>query len=192
MMYLLCCYRIFLKIDKKLLPYLLHEFNHALHYELGLSGDPILCSYKTKFIRDVYQITSAGPGEPVSQSECMIRKVYDQCPEVAQDWDMIEEAWNILGFIEIGGVVYINEFSDCALPYDTKPEGVKTTEFQYHHPNVMLPYIWDNRERAQSYFDRYYGMIDKDWRLGKWKNFDAEDKTNHKGSRYLEAILIRL
>lgn len=35
---------------------LAHEMKHALYYELVLSGGPAVCSYTTKFIRDVYQL----------------------------------------------------------------------------------------------------------------------------------------
>ena len=95
---------------------LAHEIKHALYYELGLSGDPALCSYKTKFIQDVYRIGSMGSKEPVSENERTPEAIYNQCPAVAMDWDMIEEAWNMLGFIEIDGVVYINELSDFVFP----------------------------------------------------------------------------
>ena len=177
--------------DKKLLKYLLHEFNHALHYELGLSGDPTLCSYKTKFIRDVYQISSPGYG-PVLKSGCTIKNVYIQCPDIALDWDIIEEAWNMLGFVEIDGVVYINEFSDCALSYDTKREDGKKIKFKYHHPGVMLPYFLTNSGKISSYTERQNCMILKDYRTDKLKEFDTIDKNDKDGSRYLEAISVAL
>ena len=171
---------------------LFHELNHVLHLHLSLAGEPALCSYTTKFIRDVYQITSK-VDSPVSLTDRTVSEIYGQCPEIALDWDVIEEAWNILGFIEINGTVYINEFSDCALPYDTKPlEDAKTTSLPYHQPTVMMPYIFQKKEKWDAYVCRQGYMISKDFRLGDWKDLDARDKDNAEGSHYLEAISIAL
>lgn len=171
---------------------LAHEIKHALYYELGLSGDPALCSYTTKFIRDVYQLPqdfSSG-----SVTERSVEAIYNQCPAVAMDWDTIEEAWNELGFIEIDGVVYINELSDCALLFDEKRDTKDdvSTGFSYHSPLFMRSYIFGDKDRWNAFIDRQDLMINRDSRTGKWKDFDAEDAGNAEGSKYLEAISVAL
>ena len=171
---------------------LAHEMKHALYYELGLSGDPALCSYSTKFIRDVYQLPqdfSSG-----SVTERSTEAIYNQCPAIAMDWDTIEEAWNMLGFVEIDGTVYINELSDLALPFcqkDNTKDDVPTG-FHYHRPLFMRSHIFGDKGRWDAFIDRQDLMINRDSRTGKWKDFDDEDANNAKGSRYLEAISVAL
>lgn len=178
--------------DKKALEVLIHELNHVLHHQLGLSGEPALCSYKTKFIRDVYQIISK-EGVPIPLKDHTVRSVVTQCPEVACDWDHIEEAWNMLGFIEIDGTVYINEFSDVALPYDAKPsKDAEAIEFCYHAPMILVPYFLADPKHFFTWRGRQNYMIEKDYRMGQWENFDNEDKNNAQGSRYLETISVAL
>lgn len=171
---------------------LAHEIKHALYYELGLSGDPALCSYTTKFIRDVYRLPqnfSSG-----SVTERSVEAIYNQCPAIAMDWDTIEEAWNKLGFIEIGAVVYINELSDCALPFDEKRDTKDDipTGFRYHRPLFMRSHIFGDKDRWNAFIDRQDLMINRDSRTGKWKDFDAEDLNNAEGSQYLKAISVAL
>ena len=171
---------------------LAHEIKHALYYELGLSGDPALCSYTTKFIRDVYRLPqnfSSG-----SVTERSVEAIYNQCPAIAMDWDTIEEAWNKLGFIEIGAVIYINELSDCALPFDEKRDTKDDipTGFRYHRPLFMRSHIFGDKDRWNAFIDRQDLMINRDSRTGKWKDFDAEDLNNAEGSQYLKAISVAL
>ena len=171
---------------------LAHEMKHALYYELGLSGDPAVCSYTTKFIRDVYQLPQDFTSGSVTERS--IEAIYYQCPAIAMDWDTIEEAWNKLGFIEINGVVYINELSDCALPFDEKrntKDGVPTG-FSYHRPLFMRSYIFGDKERWGAFVDRQDFILNGDSRTGKRKGFDNEDKSNEEGSRYLKAISVAL
>ena len=110
------------------------------------------------------------------------------------DWDTIEEAWNELGFIEIDGVVYINELSDCALLFDEKRDTKDdvSTGFSYHSPLFMRSYIFGDKDRWNAFIDRQDLMINRDSRTGKWKDFDAEDAGNAEGSKYLEAISVAL
>ena len=129
-----------------------------------------------------------------SVTERSVEAIYNQCPSVAMDWDTIEEAWNKLGFIEIDGVVYINELSDCALPFgekrDTKDD--VPTGFSYHRPLFMRSYIFGDKARWNDFIDRQDLMINQDSRTGKWRDFDAEDANNAEGSKYLEAISVAL
>jgi len=175
--------------EKEALHELFHEVNHALHYELGLFGDPALCSYTTKFIRDVYRISSKGS----LLTERTVSAMVKQCPEIAYDWGLLEEAWNMLGFIEIDGMVYINELCDVSLPYDAKPEkDAGAIKFFYHSPSDIAPYFLANPKRIESWLNWENEMIYKDYRMGKWENFNSEDKDNAGGSRYLEAIAVAL
>ena len=171
---------------------LAHEIKHALHYELGLSGDPALCSYSTKFIRDVYQLPQNFSSGPVTERS--IEAIYTQCPAIAMDWDTIEEAWNKLGFIEIDGIIYINELSDLALPFDEKRDtrNILSISFKYHRPLFMRSYIFGDKNRWEAFIDRQDFMINRDSRTGEWKDFDAEDVNNARGSRYLKAISVAL
>ena len=171
---------------------LTHEMKHALYYELGLSADPALCSYSTKFIRDVYQLPQGFSSGAVA--ERTVKAIYNQCPGIAHDWHSIEEAWNALGFCEIDGTVYINEFADCALPYgDKDSEGVLIKAFEYHQPCfTMLSFVCRDFDRWNAYLNRQFELVSKDWRTGAWKNFDKEDENNEKGSCYLKAISVSL
>ena len=171
---------------------LAHEIKHALYYELGLSADPALCSYTTKFIRDVYRLPQNFSSNSVL--ECSVEAIYNQCPAVAMDWDTIEEAWNKLGFIEIDGIIYINELSDLALPFDEKRDmrNILSISFKYHRPLFMRSYIFGDKNRWKAFIDRQDFMINRDSRTGEWKDFDAEDVNNARGSRYLKAISVAL
>ena len=170
---------------------LTHEMKHALYYELGLSGEPALCSYETKFIRDVYQLPE---NASVPLSERTLPAIYAQCPAIAMDWHSIEEGWNMLGFIEIGDTVYINELCDCALPFDGKPDSnAECGKFSYHVPAFfMRSHIFDSKERWNAFLERQNCMVSKDYRICEWKDFDDKDSKNEKGSRYLEAISVAL
>lgn len=129
-----------------------------------------------------------------SVTERSVEAIYNQCPAVAMDWDTIEEAWNMLGFIEIDGVVYINELSDCALPFDEKRDAKDdvSTDFSYHSPLFMRSYIFGDKDRWNAFIDRQDLMINRDSRTGKWKDFDIEDVNNAEGSQYLKAISVAL
>ena len=110
------------------------------------------------------------------------------------DWDTIEEAWNELGFIEIDGVVYINELSDVALLFDAKRDTKDDVPigFSYHSPLFMRSYILGDEARWNDFINRQDLMINQDSRTGKWKDFDAEDLNNAQGSQYLKAISVAL
>lgn len=101
---------------------------------------------------------------------------------------------NKLGFIEINGVVYINELSDCALPFDEKRDAKDdvSTDFSYHSPLFMRSYIFGDKDRWNAFIDRQDLMINRDSRTGKWKDFDIEDVNNAEGSQYLKAISVAL
>ena len=173
---------------------LAHEMKHALYYELGLSGDLALCSYTTKFIRDVYRLPqnfSSG-----SVTERSVEAIYNQCPAIAMDCDTIEEAWNKLGFIEIGGVVYINELSDFVFP-DPWKDG--RSVISYHKPLFMRSYIYDSKERLKNFAGRQNKLIQADRGVGeKIIEFsDSDDEEKGKGEQseknedvpyYLKAI----
>ena len=171
---------------------LAHEIKHALYYELGLSGEPALCSYTTKFIRDVYQFPQDFSSDPITERS--VEAIYSQCPAIAMDWDTIEEAWNKLGFIEIGDVIYINELSDLALPFDEKRDirNILSIGFKYHSPLFMRSHIFGDKNRWEAFINRQHFMINRDSRTDEWKDFDAEDADNARGSRYLEAISVAL
>jgi len=171
---------------------LTHEMKHALYYELGLSADPALCSYLTKFIRDVYQLPKGFASGAVT--ERTVEAIYNQCPEIAHDWHSIEEGWNMLGFCEIDGTVYINEFADCALPYDGNvSEGALRDGFAYHPPCfTMLSFVCRDFDRWNAYVDRQYELVSKDWCVGERKDFDEKDKNSENGSRYLQAVSFAL
>lgn len=171
---------------------LAHEIKHALYYELGLSGDPALCSYSTKFIRDVYQLPQNFSSGHVTERS--VEAIYNQCPAVAIDWDMIEEAWNMLGFIEIDGVVYINELSDFVFP-DLGKGGPSV--ISYHKPLFMRSYIYDSKERLKDFAGRQNKLIQEDrGTTGDTVDFsDSEDEgekdnkgNNEEMPRYLQAI----
>ncbi len=173
---------------------LAHEIRHALYYELGLSGDPALCSYTTKFIRDVYQLPKDFSSDPVTERS--VEAIYNQCPAVAMDWDTIEEAWNMLGFIEIDGVVYINELSDFVFP-DLGKGG--RSGIPYHKPLFMRSYIYDSKERLKDFAGRQNKLIQEDRSVGeKMIEFsDSDDEEKGKGEQsekkedmpyYLKAI----
>ena len=171
---------------------LTHEMKHALYYELGLSADPALCSYTTKFIRDVYQLPQDFTSAPVTERS--VEAIYNQRPEIAHDWHSIEEGWNMLGFCEIDGTVYINEFADVALPYDGNvSEGALRDGFAYHPPCfTMLSFVCRDSDRWKAYVDRQYELVSKDWRVGERKDFEEKDKNSENGSRYLQAVSFAL
>ena len=171
---------------------LTHEMKHALYYELGLSADPALCSYTTKFIRDVYQLPQDFTSAPVTERS--VEAIYNQRPEIAHDWHSIEEGWNMLGFCEIDGTVYINEFADVALPYDGNvSEGALRDGFAYHPPCfTMLSFVCRDIDRWKAYVDRQYELVSKDWRVGERKDFEEKDKNSENGSRYLQAVSFAL
>ena len=173
---------------------LVHEMRHALYYELGISGDPGLCTYTTKFMKDVYQITSDGRFQPVPGNQRTTKAIYEQCPDVVGDWHSIEEAWQVLGFFEIDGTVYINELSDTALPYNgTFSADAKSEVFTYRIPSLnMWSYIASNNDRWCTWLDRQSSLVSKDFRINGWNDFDKKDVNNEKGSRYLEAISVAL
>ncbi|MBR1844080.1 MAG: hypothetical protein IJ793_04395 [Opitutales bacterium] len=173
---------------------LAHEIKHALYYELGLSGEPALCSYTTKFIRDVYRLPQDFSSDPVT--ERTIEAIYNQCPAVAMDWDTIEEAWNELGFIEIDGVVYINELSDFVLP--DPGEGGRSV-ISYHKPLFMRSYIYGIKERLKDFANRQNKLMTEDRGIEeKTIEFsDSDDEEKGKGEQseknedvphYLKAI----
>ena len=172
-----------------------HEIKHALFYELGLSGEPNLCSYKTEFIRDVYQLPKGFVSEPLKERST--EAIYNQCPAIAMDWDTIEEAWNMLGFIEIGGVVYINELSDILVP---DPERFEQKVVKFHQPLFMRSYIYEHKSLLEKFAERQNNLMGNgiaDNR--KMIDFsDDEDEAKESGKakdnmpRYLKAISVAL
>lgn len=179
---------------EKIFPHsiLAHEIKHALYYELGLSGDPALCSYTTKFIRDVYRLPQDFSSGPVT--ERTIEAIYNQCPAVAMDWDTIEEAWNELGFIEIEGIVYINDLSDFVFP----DPGDRSSRISYHKPLFMRSYIYGSKERLNDFASIQNKLIQEDRGVKKeiivFFDNEGEEKKNGEKSKnedkpyYLKAI----
>ena len=171
-----------------------HEIKHALYYELGLSGEPALCSYKTKFIRDVYQITSTNTLVPSKGRT--VSEIYDQCPDIAMDWDTIEEAWNMIGFIEVGDTVYINELSDLVLPFngesapgDTSKSDPGTSEsaFAYHAPLFMRSHIYSHQMSWKNFLERCDNIAKK-----SSGNSEGDIATDESNSHYLKVISVAL
>ena len=100
----------------------------------------------------------------------------------------------MLGFCEIDGTVYINEFADCAFPDDGNvSKDALRDGFAYHPPCfTMLSFVCRDSDRWEAYEDRQYELVGKDWHVGERKDFDEKDKDSENDLRYLQAVSFAL